>query len=71
MVFGGYGVELFFLLSGFPINLIRKVPFFADFMRRRVRRIYPLFLTVFVIELSLNYLLHSDKLSGGMLRDTA
>ncbi|MFN0186032.1 MAG: acyltransferase family protein [Aquabacterium sp.] len=48
--FGTLGVELFFVLSGFLIygTLLRRRPGFMPFMRRRVQRLYPAFLVVFV-----------------------
>jgi exopolysaccharide production protein ExoZ len=49
--FGGNGVELFFVLSGFLIYgiLLRQRPSFIPFMARRAQRLYPAFLVVFVI----------------------
>jgi peptidoglycan/LPS O-acetylase OafA/YrhL len=46
---GNWGVELFFLLSGFLIYgyLIRKAVPAGEFLARRVQRIYPTFLLVF------------------------
>jgi peptidoglycan/LPS O-acetylase OafA/YrhL len=48
---GNYGVELFFVLSGFLIYgiLLRKNPNFADFMLRRAQRLYPAFLAAFLL----------------------
>lgn len=53
---GNTGVDLFFVLSGYLIYgslIIRKKPFF-DFMRKRIRRIYPAFCVVFAIYLGLS-----------------
>src|SRR4051812_18322890 len=43
--FGSYGVELFFVLSGYLIYciLLRRRPAFLAFMARRARRLYPSF----------------------------
>lgn len=48
--FGTLGVELFFILSGFLIHgtLLRRRPGFMAFMARRMERIYPTFLCVFL-----------------------
>ncbi|MGB0747465.1 MAG: acyltransferase family protein [Magnetospiraceae bacterium] len=48
---GNYGVELFFVLSGFLIYsiLARKHPQFFDFMVRRLERLYPAFLVALLI----------------------
>lgn len=49
--YGNYGVELFFVLSGYLIYsiLLRKRPPFLSFMLRRAQRLYPAFLVAFVI----------------------
>jgi peptidoglycan/LPS O-acetylase OafA/YrhL len=56
--YGNYGVELFFVLSGYLIygTLVRKAPPFAGFMARRLQRIYPAFLVVFAFALALTIL---------------
>jgi exopolysaccharide production protein ExoZ len=48
---GNYGVELFFVLSGYLIYgiLLRRRPTFVDFMTRRARRLYPAFLVALLI----------------------
>ena len=48
--FGSLGVELFFILSGFLIygTLLGRQPGFLPFMARRVERLYPAFLCVFI-----------------------
>lgn len=47
---GNYGVELFFVLSGFLIYgiLLRRRPPFFSFMARRARRLYPAFMAALV-----------------------
>jgi exopolysaccharide production protein ExoZ len=49
--FGNYGVELFFVLSGYLIYsiLLRRRPAFFGFMARRAQRLYPAFMVAFVI----------------------
>ncbi len=56
--YGNYGVELFFVLSGYLIygTLLHRAPSFARFMARRVQRIYPAFLAVFAFALTLTIL---------------
>jgi exopolysaccharide production protein ExoZ len=53
--YGNFGVELFFVLSGYLIygTLVRKAPPFIRFMVRRYQRIYPTFLVAFAIALAL------------------
>jgi peptidoglycan/LPS O-acetylase OafA/YrhL len=48
---GNYGVELFFVLSGFLIHgmLLRNQPPFFSFMVRRAQRLYPAFLVALAI----------------------
>lgn len=53
---GNYGVDLFFVLSGFLIYghlMTRKQPF-ARYFRRRIERIYPVFLVILAIYASLS-----------------
>jgi exopolysaccharide production protein ExoZ len=65
--FGGNGVELFFVLSGFLIYgiLLRQRPSFIPFMARRAQRLYPAFLVVFVIAIFLGLFPPRAKNSGG------
>ncbi len=53
---GHAGVDLFFVLSGYLIYgaAIRGRVGYVPFMRRRIRRIYPTFLLVFVVYLALS-----------------
>ncbi|MEO7494787.1 MAG: acyltransferase [Massilia sp.] len=55
---GNAGVDLFFVLSGYLIygSLMARPQAFAAFMRRRVVRIYPAFLVVFVLYVLLSVL---------------
>jgi peptidoglycan/LPS O-acetylase OafA/YrhL len=53
---GHTGVGLFFTLSGFlfmQIALVQKQIVYADFLRNRVLRIVPLFLTIFLVATSI------------------
>ena len=56
--YGNFGVELFFVLSGYLIygTLVRKAPPFIGFMARRLQRIYPAFLVVFAFAVALTIL---------------
>ncbi len=56
--YGNFGVELFFVLSGYLIygTLVRRSPPFLGFMARRCQRIYPAFLVVFALALALTLL---------------
>ncbi len=58
---GNTGVDLFFVLSGYLIyaTLMRRPQPFRGFMMRRVRRIYPAFLAVFVVYLALGFAMPS------------
>jgi peptidoglycan/LPS O-acetylase OafA/YrhL len=63
---GNAGVDLFFALSGYLIYgaLMRHNTTFIGFVRRRVQRIYPTFLTVFVLYLVLSFVFpNASKLS--------
>lgn len=55
---GNTGVDLFFVLSGYLIykTLLAREQGFGSFMARRIRRIYPTFLVVFVVYCMLSYL---------------
>ncbi len=67
---GNTGVDLFFVLSGSLIygGLFRgKVPYFK-FIRRRLERIYPAFLAVFLLYLSLSAVFRDEnKIHGPFL----
>jgi len=54
---GNAGVDLFFVLSGYLIygTLISRPQPFARFMSRRVKRIYPAFLAVFLAYIALSF----------------
>jgi len=56
--FGGGGVDLFFVLSGYLIygSLISRPQRFLSFFKRRVVRIYPVFIVVFVLYVFLSFL---------------
>jgi peptidoglycan/LPS O-acetylase OafA/YrhL len=60
---GNVGVDLFFVLSGYLIYgmLIRKKRFFGSYFARRVRRIYPTFIVVFIIYLLLSALFPGES----------
>jgi exopolysaccharide production protein ExoZ len=55
---GNCGVDLFFALSGYLIygGVLSKPIEYREFMRRRIRRIYPTFLVVLAIYLALSQL---------------
>ena len=60
---GNAGVDLFFVLSGYLIygTLISRHQPFGRFMSRRIRRIYPAFLVVFVTYLLLSFVFPSES----------
>lgn len=65
---GNAGVDLFFVLSGFLIygSLMQRAQPFIAFMRRRVVRIYPVFLVMFALYLALSFARPQDsKLPAG------
>jgi exopolysaccharide production protein ExoZ len=69
-VIGNTGVDLFFVMSGYLIYgaLIRREVGYWGFTRRRVERIYPTFLVVFVIYLIFSMLLPAEnKIHGTVL----
>jgi peptidoglycan/LPS O-acetylase OafA/YrhL len=69
-VIGNTGVDLFFVMSGYLIYgaLIRREVGYGKFTRRRVERIYPTFLVVFVIYLIFSALFPGEnKIHGGFL----
>ena len=55
---GHAGVDLFFVLSGYLISgaMIHRHRPFLDFMGKRISRIYPTFLAVFILYFLLSYL---------------
>jgi peptidoglycan/LPS O-acetylase OafA/YrhL len=68
---GHAGVDLFFVLSGYLVYglLIRKDTPYFTFVRRRVQRIYPAFLALFVTYLILSALLpQENKIQGTPLQ---
>lgn len=56
--FGNAGVDMFFVISGFLIYgiIIGRSPSYWNFMRRRIVRLYPVFLFVFAIYLTISWL---------------
>jgi peptidoglycan/LPS O-acetylase OafA/YrhL len=71
---GHSGVDLFFLLSGFLIygTLVSKPKGFWSYIRRRIQRIYPTFLTVLSLYLVLSFVFPSEsKLPDGVGAATA
>ena len=61
---GHLGVDLFFVLSGYLIygSIISKREFFAyKYARRRIQRIYPVFLVVFAVYLVLSVVFPSES----------
>ncbi len=67
--FGDIGVDLFFVLSGFLIygTLIRKPTKYTPYIKKRITRIYPTFLAVFVLYLALSVIMPSEsKLPNGI-----
>ena len=64
---GSLGVDLFFLLSGYLIygSLMRKSQTFGPYFARRLQRIYPAFIVVFLLYVLLMWLVPSrSKIPG-------
>ena len=62
-VVGNTGVDLFFVLSGYLIygTLIDRRPKYWTYFRRRVRRIYPVFLVVFALYFVLSFVFPGER----------
>lgn len=62
-VVGNTGVDLFFVLSGYLIYgaLIDRRPSYGAYFRRRIRRIYPVFLAVFALYFVLSFLFPGER----------
>lgn len=60
---GNAGVDLFFVLSGYVIygSLINRPQSFLAFMKRRVRRIYPVFSVILAIYVALSFAVPSEN----------
>lgn len=60
---GHAGVDLFFVLSGYLIygSLMKRPQPFIGFMRRRIARIYPAFLVVFIAYVLLSFAFPSES----------
>ena len=60
---GNAGVDMFFVLSGYLIygSLLSRSQTFGRFMLRRVERIYPVFMTVFVVYIALSFVFPSEN----------
>lgn len=68
---GNTGVDLFFVLSGYLIygSLIAREQKFTRFMSRRVERIYPTFIVVFLIYIGLSFVFpHENKIPAPALK---
>lgn len=71
---GNAGVDLFFLLSGFLIYgiVLKRTRTYLDFVRRRIRRIYPVFTAVLLLYLILGFVFPSQsKLQGSAAEQLA
>lgn len=60
---GNTGVDLFFVLSGYLIygSLMARVQAFPSFMARRIQRIYPTFIPVFLLYIALSFLFPAEN----------
>ena len=60
---GHAGVDLFFVLSGYLIygSLMKRAQPFIGFMRRRVARIYPAFIVVFIAYVLMSFAFPSES----------
>ena len=70
--FGNYGVELFFVLSGFLIYeiLLRKRPPFLLFMARRAQRLYPAFFVALAIGVLIDIVRPEPKIPNSLVDGT-
>lgn len=68
---GNTGVDLFFVLSGYLIygSLISRPQRFLRYMARRVERIYPAFVAVFLIYVALSFVFPAENKIPGALAD--
>jgi exopolysaccharide production protein ExoZ len=62
-IIGNTGVDLFFLLSGYLIysSVIKRAQPLHAFMKRRIERIYPTFTVVFLIYVTLSFVVPSEN----------
>jgi exopolysaccharide production protein ExoZ len=70
---GNSGVDIFFALSGFLIYgslLMKHTPYF-EFLKRRLRRLYPTFLFILVIYIALSYLFPGENKIPNNYKDAA
>lgn len=60
---GAVGVDIFFVISGFLIygGLLRKDTEYFTFLKRRVRRIYPTYIAVFLIYVAISALFREES----------
>jgi len=68
---GHMGVDLFFILSGYLIYgaLIVKEKPFVPYMKRRIQRIYPTFIVVFLAYLALSFIFPNESKLPILLSD--
>jgi exopolysaccharide production protein ExoZ len=70
---GNSGVDLFFVLSGFLIygSLLGRPPNYLRFMSRRIERIYPAFVAVFIVYMLLSWAFPAESKIPGTASDAA
>lgn len=68
---GDTGVDLFFVLSGYLIygSLISRPQPFGPYMMRRIQRIYPVFLVVFLVYIPLSFIFPGENKIPGPADD--
>lgn len=68
---GNTGVDLFFVLSGYLIygSLISRPQPFGRYMLRRVQRIYPVFIVVFLVYIPLSFIFPGENKIPGAADD--
>ena len=66
MCYGSYVCSFFFLCSGFFLAYTWKEQSFGTYIKKKLKRIYPLTLLVFLLALALDLVLSNDVITEGV-----